>query len=607
MTRNLLLLILATCFLQLKAQLPDNSIAPNFNATDINGNPHNLYAYLDSGYTVILDLSAAWCGPCWTVHQTGLLQDIHDQYGPNGTNEMRVFYIESESANTLDQLNGIGTNGGGANRATDTHGDWVGSHTYPFIDNASIGNAYQLNAFPTIYAICPERLTRVFVGASDVPSVQDFYNIATSCNGVADLPIDPLMLNYSGDNTSICGSLDASVVIQNHGTNNLTSATIDLIQNGNVIATENWTGNLATYATTTIQFSNVTITSNDSIDAVITSNDDDVSNNEIKFNVDLLNEQGVSVVEGMEDGTFGELPSDVYYFENDFDVYSISKDDLRNPPTYELGGFGNSSKSLMFDFYNNSNGEKASILFDKLNIPLGVDAAELSFNYAYTNYSNESDRLNIEVSIDCGNTWTSVFNKAGTALQTAPATTSLFLPNTTQWKNEVIDLSNYSGEVVSVRFTGTSNYGNSLFVDDVNMFYLADNDGDGYDTSVDCDDTNAAVNPGATEIPGNGIDDDCNPATADMVGINDINFASDLILAPVPTNNYINISFTFNELKNVEISIVSLEGKLLSTTSFNDVMDVNESFNTSNLSNGIYLMKIDTENATTVRKFVVAH
>lgn len=37
-----------------------------------------------------------------------------------------------------------------------------------------------------------------------------------------------------------------------------------------------------------------------------------------------------------------------------------------------------------------------------------------------------------------------------------------------------------------------------------------DADGDGYKSNVDCDDTNPAVNPGATEICDDGIDNDCN-------------------------------------------------------------------------------------------------
>ena len=42
-----------------------------------------------------------------------------------------------------------------------------------------------------------------------------------------------------------------------------------------------------------------------------------------------------------------------------------------------------------------------------------------------------------------------------------------------------------------------------------------DNDGDGYTILLDCDDSNPNVNLGMPEIPNNGINDDCNPATLD--------------------------------------------------------------------------------------------
>lgn len=44
-----------------------------------------------------------------------------------------------------------------------------------------------------------------------------------------------------------------------------------------------------------------------------------------------------------------------------------------------------------------------------------------------------------------------------------------------------------------------------------------DEDDDGYPAGEDCDDRDPEVNPGMPEIPGNGIDDDCNPATPDEI------------------------------------------------------------------------------------------
>ncbi len=133
------------------AQIPDGSLAPDFNATDLNGASYNLYSLLDSGYTVFLDVSATWCGPCWNYHNSGALENLYEQYGPNGTNEVRVFFIEGDNSTNLACLYGPSGCVGG------TQGNWVAGTPYPIIHSQgpTIANSYQINYFPTIFCICP--------------------------------------------------------------------------------------------------------------------------------------------------------------------------------------------------------------------------------------------------------------------------------------------------------------------------------------------------------------------------------------------------------------------------------------------------------------------
>lgn len=123
--------------------------AVDFTVTDLDGNEHNLFSILDEGKVVVLDCSATWCPPCWGFHGEHYLQDIHEKYGPDGTDQVRVIFYEADASTSLEDLQGTGGN---------TLGNWLEGSTYPYINEAPIslsGSVYWPLGFPTINVIDP--------------------------------------------------------------------------------------------------------------------------------------------------------------------------------------------------------------------------------------------------------------------------------------------------------------------------------------------------------------------------------------------------------------------------------------------------------------------
>ena len=105
-----------------------------------------------------------------------------------------------------------------------------------------------------------------------------------------------------------------------------------------------------------------------------------------------------------------------------------------------------------------------------------LDSAFLSFQRAASssssvNQPNGFDTLEVMVSKDCGISFTSIYRKWGTELNTrSTASASAFSPSATEWKRDSVDLSPYINTgTILVAFRSTNEYQNNIYLDDINL------------------------------------------------------------------------------------------------------------------------------------------
>lgn len=261
------------------AQLPNGSFASDFTYKDLKGVNHNLYAYLDSGYTVFIDVSATWCGPCWSYHNSQELKRLYSNHGPKGTNKVRVLFIEGDPSTSVDCLYG---------NCSGTQGNWVFGTTYPIIDApAEFNEKWEIAFFPTIYMVCPSKLVYE-VGTGSATSL---YNKVATCpnpKGINNVAVK----TYTGTKEAKCSpnnTIVPSFTFANQGAAKATSANFTIKLDNETLGTYEWNGQLAPFEVATITPPAYTISKGGklSIDVVSVNGqtDEEADNNSLKADV----------------------------------------------------------------------------------------------------------------------------------------------------------------------------------------------------------------------------------------------------------------------------------------------------------------------------------
>lgn len=357
-----------------------------------------------------------------------------------------------------------------------------------------------------------------------------------------------------------CGvtSISPTVTLKNLGNTTITSATINAKIDNGTPTTQAWTGSLAPGANTSVTLNPITVTTG-SHTLTVYNSDANGSTDYNSLNSTTTKKftiagapSAVPLVEGYTSTTFPPAG---------WAVDDIGADAVTWTRKTGAGGFGNSTACAKMDLYNSLAGQEDAFITPPFDLSTS-GFSQLTFNVAYAQYQTENDVLEVLVTTDCGITWTSKFSKSGSALSTAPATTSSFTPTAAQWRAETVSLSAFDGQPnVIVKFYILSDYGNNLYLDDINI-------------------------------------------TSAPAGISKINFEEGIQLFPNPSTGILFLNSVTDQ--NTKVLVYNSLGEIVFESRVNLASGNNSMLDLSKQPNGIYTVKMVSDNNTTIKKVTLS-
>ncbi len=268
----------------------------------------------------------------------------------------------------------------------------------------------------------------------------------------------------------VCTSEIAPVVtLANMGSNDIVSAEIHFHIDGGASTMFAWTGLLVPGGSTDVTLPSVPVVSGaHQLNAwvMLPNGMEDMSpnNNELMGSFRVIDP--VQSIPFQEDFSSTTFPPDgwnyVHFNPNNMMTRSAAS------------AFGNGSGSMKMDHYSGQmdiTGQLDYMMLPRVDLSSAVPGTLFEFAVAYRQYNTStSERQMLKVSTDCGATWSTLYDKEGADLSTGTVSTSAFTPTATQWRSEAVDLTSVIGEPdVLFMFVTESNFGNNIYIDDVNI------------------------------------------------------------------------------------------------------------------------------------------
>ncbi|MES2397495.1 MAG: T9SS type A sorting domain-containing protein [Bacteroidota bacterium] len=358
-------------------------------------------------------------------------------------------------------------------------------------------------------------------------------------------------------------SITPMVTLLNSGSDTLKSATINYQIDNGTVYTFNWTGSLVTGINANVTLPAITATIGEHKLSAFTTNPN--SNTDLN-SLNDKKEGSFRIINSTFSFPFSEGFSSSTFPPAGWSYLNYNKYNKMSR-VGSIGGFGNSNGCIKMDNFSaqvNITGQIDYLMTPRIDLSSAPSGTSLDFSVAYAQYNTSTnDNLKVKISTDCGSTWTTIYNKSGSTLSTKLPQTTAFTPNSSQWRKESLNLSSYIGQAdVMLLFATQSNYGNNIFLDDINI-------------------------SNTTGIEENNLDD--------------------LFSAyPNPSNGNIYIVGKFELSESIKVSIYNMLGDQVMKTEEKTSQE-KLSIKLPDISNGIYLLKICSGNTIYSKKIIISH